>query len=879
MKRPRLDGGKDLAGKRRVSDSVLASLVDSAMDGIIGIDERQRIILFNGAAEGMFGRTAGQMIGQSIDVLLPKRFRPAHAGHVESFGRSRTTRRAMGSLGAVYGLRADGQEFPLEASISQCTVEGHRIFAVILRDISERLRIEEALHASSALVTAIVESSYDAIIGKTLDGTIISWNSGAEELFGYTAAEALGRAITMLFPPERITEEAEILQRIARGERVERLETERIRKDGRRIEVSITTSPLRDTSGRIIGASKIARDVTEQKRAHERVLRLSRIHSVLSSINSLIVRSRDRQDLLLSACSIAVEQGGFGAAWIGMLDDADALRTVAFAGPDIARLAGDEDLMTDYVRRGVGLIGRAITQKTPAFSNDLAADPAQLLTPRLRVSLEHGFHSLIALPLLTRNNAIGVLQLFAHEKGVIDESELRLLTEIAGDISFALEHIEQEEQLHHLAYHDPLTGLPNRLLLFDRLEQALRAARNNGRRLALVFGDIKGFRQVNDTWGRQAGDMVLRELARRLKKLAPEPENIARISGDYYAGIISSFRSATDLASLIESSQSGLLSQPYHLGATELRITTRAGIAIFPQDGTDAETLLRNAEAAHLRARTSGQPYLFYEPEMNARVAHTLLLESQLRSAQERRQFLLHYQPIVSAERSSEVIGLEALLRWQSPADGLVHPDSFIPILENTGLIVPVGQWVIRQARAQQMDWESSGIRPPRIAVNISAVQLQQADFAERVLEILPPGTASIDFEITESVLMQSIEDNIHKLKRLRDAGISIAVDDFGVGHSSLSYLTRLPINTVKIDRVFVSKMTTDAQSMAVVSAIISLARTLKLKVIAEGIESEEQARFLRLLGCDELQGYLFGKPVAPGEVTPLLVSRHHPRV
>ena len=778
----------------------------------------------------------------------------------------------MGNLGAIYGLRANGEEFPLEAAISQATADGRRILTAILRDITERRRIEEALHASTMLVKSIVESSHDAIIGKTLDGTIISWNGGAEELFGYSAAEAVGRPLLMLFPPERIAEEADILGRIARGERVEHLETERIRKDGRRICVSVTTSPLRDSSGRIIGASKIARDITAQRREHEKILRLNRILSVLSSVNALIVRSRDRRDLLESACRIAVERGNFGAAWIGLIDENSGdLSTFARAGIDIASLADDERALSDCVRRGVGIVGRAINEKRAAFSNDLSSEPEDSMTPRMRASLDHGFLSVIALPLLVRQKAVGAIQLFASERGVIDQSELLLLTEIAGDISFALEHIEQEKELHHLAYHDPLTGLLNRTHLTERLEQAIRNARHNGQRLALLVGDIKDFRQINATWGRQAGDHVLRELAKRLARLSPEPESLARIGTDCFAGIVSNLKSAADLASLIERSLTGLLGEPYHVGAQEIRILTRVGIAVFPADGADAESLFRNAEAAHRRVRQSSQRYLFYEPQMNARVAQTLLLESKLRAAVEHQQFLLHYQPIVSAERSSEIVGLEALLRWQDADGTLVYPDTFVPMLEATGLIVNVGDWVIRQVLMQQKTWRASGIDAPRVAVNISAVQLQQAGFLDRVLAILSATPGALDFEITESVLMHSVEENIGKLEQLRRLGIGIAIDDFGIGYSSLSYLTRLPVSTLKIDRTFVSKMTSDSQSMAVFSAIISLSRALRLKVVAEGVETEEQARFLRLLGCDELQGYLFSRPVGAEEIGGLL--------
>jgi len=875
MRRPRqTTDTTDRKSEKPGVEGVLASIVSSAMDGIIAVDERQRIVLFNGAAEKMFDRTAAQMLGQHMDMLIPERFRLTHPQHIETFGRSRITRRSMGDLGAICGVRANGEEFPMEATISQATVDGHRIFTVILRDITERRRTEEALHASAALVTSIIESSYDAIIGKTLDGTIISWNAGAEALFGYSAAEALGRSMLMLFPPDRVAEEADILARIARGERVAHLETQRICKDGRRIEVSITSSPLRDATGRIVGASKIARDITEQKRAHARVLRLSRIHAVLSSINSLIVRSRDRQDLLQSACRIAVEQGNFDAAWIGMLDAASGdLRTAASARSDLAGAADAGSELAER-QRSAGIVAQAIAEKRPILVNPIASDPAATMRPRRGGDHEPAPRPRIVLPLLVRQRVVGAMQLCARESGVIDESELRLLSEVAGDISFALEHIGQEEELQRLASHDPLTGLPNRLNLSDRLEQAIRNARHGGHRLALLLGDIKDFREINATWGRQAGDRVLCQLARRLCKLTPEPGAVARISGDHYAGIVSTFRSAADLASLIERALAGVLSRPYRIPGAQIRVFARAGIAVFPDDGADAESLFRNAEAAHRRVKDIGQHYLFYEPEMNARVAQTLLLESRLRAAEERQQWLLHYQPIVSAARSSEIVGLEALLRWQDPEAGVLYPDSFVPMLEDTGLIVKVGQWVIDQALRQHGAWRTGGVDAPRIAVNISAIQLQQTDFVERVLELMAARPGAIDFEITETVLMHSVEDNIPKLERLRASGIGIAVDDFGIGYSSLSYLTRLPVSTLKIDRAFVSKMTTDAQSMAVVSAIISLSRALRLKVVAEGVETPEQARFLRLLGCDELQGYLFGRPVSAVEITRSLVSR-----
>ena len=864
----------DKSALSQLSDAMLADIIGSAMDGIVTVDEQQRIMLFNAAAEKIFDRSSAEMLGQPLDRLIPERFRATHAAHIQTFGRTHVTRRRMGNLGAIYGLRANGEEFPLEASISQTEVNGQKLFTVILRDITERKRVEEALRASTELIQSIVASSDDAIIGKTLDGVIVSWNAGAEKLFGYSAQEALGKPMLMLFPPERVDEEPAILARIGRGERVEHFETIRVRKDGRQIDISATISPLKDANGKIIGASKIARDITERKRAQEKIVRLSRIQSVLSGINSLIVRTRDRQELFDAACRIAIEQGNFGAAWIGLLDPATQnIRAAAWAGVHAEDLAGYKSSARGNLRQEKGLIGKAIREKAPVFSNDIAADRDEPITQRMRASLDYGYRSLIALPLIVEGVAIGAFELFAKERGVFDAGELRLLTEIAGDISFALEHIGQEEKLHYLAYHDPLTGLANRTLLHDRLDQAIRSARHSDFKVALLFGDIKGFRQINESLGRQAGDALLRELAERLKQLSPEPENVARIGADCFAGIISNFKAISELAHLIEQSIGGLLNAPYTIGNKKLNVSTRAGIAIFPTDGDDAETLFKNAEAALTKTKRSGSRYLFYQPEMNASVTETLLLESKLRSAIEKQEFTLYYQPKVTAD-DGKTCGLEALIRWNDPDNGLVPPGQFIPLLEESGMILEVGAWAIRKALADHGGWKDKGLRPPRIAVNVSSTQLRQKDFVNVIRDALDQQTShSLDLEITESLIMENIEDSIQKLEKLRAMGINIAIDDFGTGYSSLSYLAQLPVNALKIDRSFVIKMTDDPDSMAIVSAIITLAHSLKLKVIAEGVETEDHARFLRLLKCDELQGYLFSKPLPVAEIGDFLTK------
>ncbi len=847
-----------------LSASVLTDVLASAMDAIITIDEQQRILLFNAAAEEIFGYPAADVIGMQLETLLPARHRDAHKLHIENFNHHGATRRRMGRLGKVFGLRRSGEEFPIEASISCSAGAQGRLFTVILRDVSEREKVAEMLHSTTALMASIVESSDDAIIGKTLDGTIISWNKGAERLFGYTAAEAIGQSMMLIIPAERAAEEPAILRRVARGERISHFETERVRKDGARIEISVTISPLRDATGRIVGASKIARDVTERKVAQQKILRLSRIHAVLSGLNALIVRTRDRQVLFDGICRIAVEQGGFGAAWIGLIEMPSAdIRVSSWVGPDQERLGRTVAAVRSRILRGRGLISRAIQARAPVFTQDVALDPSETIAQHLTVPLEFDYRALVALPVIVDGNVVGAMELFLKEHGKVDPEELALLNEIGGDLSYALRAIEQEDKLEFLAYHDALTGLANRTLIQDRLEQALRSARATNAKVALLIADLKGFRRINATMTRDAGDTLLREVAFRLRSMLPEPENVARIAADYFAAVFSNIRSASEVAHIFEEATRGPLGKTFEIGRQELHVTMRAGIAVYPDDGPDAETIFKNAEAAHKRSKVTGDPYTFYQSEMNARVSDSLLLESRLRSAVERRQFQLNYQPKVDAV-SGRVTGAEALLRWQDSERGPVSPGVFIPVLEENGMINEIGMWAIRQALADHRKWETEGRGAPPVAVNVSSIQLKRPDFVpslRRELEAFAP--MCLELEITESVMMENIEQNLATLREIRQMGVSVSIDDFGTGYSSLNYLTRLPVTALKIDLSFVTTMASDPNSAVVVAAIISLAHSLRLKVIAEGVETEEQASMLRSLGCDQLQGYLFSKPVS----------------
>ena len=451
---------------------------------------------------------------------------------------------------------------------------------------------------------------------------------------------------------------------------------------------------------------------------------------------------------------------------------------------------------------------------------------------------------------------------------------MRLLQELAGDISFAIAHIDKQERLDYLAYYDALTGLANPTLFRERVAQLLTIAAAEPRKLAVALLDIDHFRTINDSLGRQVGDELLKQVAERLGRESGNLSTVARFGPARFAIVFHDIEHESEVAHKLEELDRHCLGAVFQVNGNEVRISGKSGIAVYPSDGTDAETLLQNAEFALRKAKASGEIRVFYTQEMTQIIAERITMENRLRLALEREEFVLHYQPKVDL-RTREIQGVEALLRWQSPDLGLVPPLKFISILEQTGMIVDVGAWALRRAVLDHRDWLRQNLVAPRVAVNVSSIQLRHRDFVELVKRTLAEGAKEpgIDIEITESVIMDDVAGTIEKLKTIRDLGISIAIDDFGTGYSSLGYLARLPVHSLKIDRSFIMTMVDNPDTMTLVSTVISLAHSLRLKVVAEGVETEDQAKVLRLLRCDEMQGYLVGRPVPVKDLTALLAS------
>jgi diguanylate cyclase (GGDEF)-like protein/PAS domain S-box-containing protein len=609
----------------------------------------------------------------------------------------------------------------------------------------------------------------------------------------------------------------------------------------------------------------ITRDITQRKASEAKIKRLNRIYSVLSGINTTIVRVREEDELFREACRIAVEHGEFIFAWIGKFDaNTQQVTPVAQAGRDDGYLAQINLTSREDIPGNCALTALALTEAKPVICNDIASD--ERMAAWSSEALSRGYRAMVVLPLILEGKLVGVFVLYAAETGVFDGEEMRLLNEIAGDISFAIDNLKKEEKLNYLAYYDVITGLANRTLFYERLGQHLNDAQS-GETIAVLAIDLERFSVINETFGRHAGDALLKQVAERLITMGVGVDHLARISADCFALVLFNIREGADVVHFFENQVATALTKPFKLEGQELRISVRAGIAIFPDDGKDADTLFRNAEAALKKTKLSGDKYLFYTPALNARAAEKLALENKLRRALEQEQLVLHYQPKVDL-KSNQICGLEALMRWNDPETGLVLPWKFIPLLEETGMIIEAGAWALARAMADYRDLQKNNLSPSRIAVNVSQVQLQRNDFVstvERVLSDSGGVPGGLEIEITESLVMQDIEANIQKLRAIREMGVEVAIDDFGTGYSSLSYIAKLPINSLKIDRSFIINMTSNADDLNIVSAIISMAHSLNLRVIAEGVETNEQAKLLRLLKCDEIQGFLFspGVPVA----------------
>jgi diguanylate cyclase (GGDEF)-like protein/PAS domain S-box-containing protein len=765
----------------------------------------------------------------------------------------------------VYSDKAAFFDEPTRSLLSQLAMDISFALDGFARE-SQRKRAEEALRKSEDQFHTLAEAAPQIVWIALPDGSNTYHNQKWIDYTGLTAEESLGDGWAKPFHPDDRQPALDAWENATAARGVYSIEIRLRRADGVYRWWLVGAVPQQDDAGNIIKWFGTCTDIHDLKAAEIKIRRLNRVYAVLSGINALIVRATDRDALFSEACRIAVEQGKFRMSVMCLADRrATKIRLVASACKDDELCALVKNNFASGEKAQKTMCARSIRANKAVVINITQGDPGGFYGKKY---IDCGIRSIAALPVIVSDETVGVFTLYAEEANFFNEEEMALLNELVHDIAFAINHIGKDERLKYLAYYDELTGLANRTLFLERVGQYLRGEVNARHKIAVLLIDLDRFKNVNDSLGRPAGDALLKQVGEWLAQNRGDPNLVARLGADHFAVVLPNVAPGRDWPRLIDEMLTAFVAHPFCLQDTVVRVSATVGVALFPNDGADAETLFRNAEAALKVAKARGNRYLFYTPAMTDAVEGKLSLETQLREALEKDQFVLYYQPKVSLA-TGLLTGAEALLRWNDPQTGLAPPSRFIPSLEETGLIYEVGRWALGRAMEDCARWRAAGFLVGRIAVNVSPIQLRDPDFIadlERMVGVDPHVAAGLELEITESVIMEDIGHTIVSLRAIRAMGLTVAIDDFGTGFSSLSYLAKLPVDTLKIDSSFITDMTESPEGLGLVSTIIGLAHGLKLKVVAEGVETEEQSRLLGLLGCDEMQGFFFSEPI-PGEV------------
>jgi diguanylate cyclase (GGDEF)-like protein/PAS domain S-box-containing protein len=688
------------------------------------------------------------------------------------------------------------------------------------RDNSARGRAEGALGDSEEKYRMLLDGVHDyAIFLLDPGGRVVSWNAGAERIKGYTADEIIGQDYSCFFSPEDIKRgrPKEVLRMTAASGR-HKEDGIRVRKDGSQFLASVTFTALREADGSLRGFSEISRDLSESKESEARYRGL-----LEAAPDAMVVVNQDGEIVLLNVQ--AEKQFGYrrdelvGQKVKNIIPEGFAERLIA----DGTRSAAEA--LAQEIGTGIELTGRR---------KDASEFPIEIMLSPLKGA-----------------------------EGVLVTAAIRNITT----------RKKAEALMIHSSEHDFLTGLPNRMLLSDRVNQAIRMAIRHKRKVAVLFLDLDGFKHINDSLGHPTGDKLLQSVGKRLVDCVRGTDTVSRQGGDEFVVLLSEEEDSED-ASITAKRMQRAVAEAHFIDQHDLHVTCSVGISVYPDDGLNAETLIKNADTAMYQAKANGrQKYQYFKPAMNVRAVERQSLEESLRRALERQEFVVHYQPKINL-KTGRITGAEALLRWTHPTRGPVPPGQFIPVAEDCGLILPIGSWVLRQACQQAQVWVDAGLPLGNMAVNISAMQLQSENFLEDVFAILQDTRLDprlLELELTESVLMKHAESTASILTALRGRGVQVAVDDFGTGYSSLSYLRKFPIDALKIDQSFVGQITTVPDEIIIVKAVIGLGRSLKLRVVAEGVETQEQLAFLEAHQCDEAQGYYFSRPVLPEQFAKLL--------
>ncbi|CDZ67183.1 C-di-GMP phosphodiesterase A [Neorhizobium galegae bv. orientalis] len=747
---------------------------------------------------------------------------------------------------------------------------GDQPLAIVERlqaELQAGLTAEAEWGAERALLRAMIDQVPDYLFVKDLEGRFLIVNTAVAHIHGFRDPDMLiGKTDFDLHPFDRASGFFEIEQAIIETG-CPMIDMEEVVVDaetGKRRWLSTSKVAMRNDQHQIIGLVGISRDVSVRKRAdllrdeQALVLEMIAMNSPLEEVLDRIVRLIEAQlEGVLGSILLLDESGNHlkhGAA-----PNLPPAYCRAIDGVAVGPKAGS--------------CGTAVHRRTNVVVSDIMGDP--LWADYRELAAQHGLRSCWSTPILSHQGAVlGTFAMYSHgvrEPGNFETDLTDMATRIAA---IAIERKLAEDQISFLAHHDILTGLPNRSLLKDRLVQAMLQTERHNPCVSVVFIDLDNFKSVNDSQGHSAGDELLKIVAHRMVECVRPVDAVVRLGGDEFVILLVDQPEGSDAISVTLDRVRTAISEPITIGGRVFHVTCSMGVATFPHDGADAETLLMNADAAMYKVKEAGgDGFQFFTVQMNITVHERLALQDAMRDGLARSEFYLLYQPQIDL-KSGEIFAVEALVRWRHPTLGVVSPDRFIPLAEETGLIVPLGDWILNEACRQNKAWQDGGLLPVSVCVNVSARQFQDKNLIKNVTSALTESGLSAEYlelELTESLVMRDVEQAIATMKELQSLGVHFAIDDFGTGYSSLSALKSLPVSRLKIDQSFVRNLAQDEDDRTITAAVISLGQRLKMKVIAEGVETDEQLTFLRESHCDEIQGYHFSRPVEAAAIAALL--------
>jgi diguanylate cyclase (GGDEF)-like protein/PAS domain S-box-containing protein len=740
-------------------------------------------------------------------------------------------------------------------------------------------------------VDNIIKSTMDSLIVADPDATIATVNQATLRLLGYEEKELIGQPVGIILAKEE--EEAIFrgkgLDALIRKGFIANIEKSYLGKDGRRIPVLFSGSVMRDSEGRIQGIVCAATDISERKKHEEKLRRTSRALGAIHASNILLTCADDEQKLFDGICQNIVEQAGYLFVWVALQqDETGALLPAAWAGEE-----QDYINALERCRRVDELAGcpavSAIRTGASYIEEDIrgASDSGAWH----KEAAKRGYGSVIGLPLMREKEAFGALAIYSAGANSFEAEEVALLKELADELAYGVtalrtqqKHRQAEEQIAYQAFHDSLTHLPNRAMIMQSLGQAMAQIHRRGGAAAVLFIDLDEFKLVNDTLGHAAGDELLCQAAERLKSVVRGTDIVARQGGDEFIVLLARYGKRmveTELdqeAAIVAQKILEEMQKPFLVKDQEVYVSASIGISLFPDDAGEMELLIQHADSAMYRAKELGRGnYQFFSKELSDRQQKKMALATMLHKAIEQQEFVLYYQPVIDLA-NGRMVGVEALIRWEREKGNLISPADFLPVAEDTGLILPIGDWVIREACCQAREWSDKGISL-EVAINLSTRQMWHGDIAGQALDIINETGVSkdmIEFEVTESAMVIDPERMDTILKCFQENGINMSLDDFGTGYSSLDRLKHLPFDKLKIDKSFVDGIPDDEDDAAIVTATVQMTRSLGLCSLAEGIETVEQWRFLKSLGCGLGQGYYFSKPVPATEIERLFEQNHH---